>query len=137
MMDYRGSAACIAIVDDDRALRSALDSLLRSVGFRVVGFGSAEAFLASPFPQQAACAVLDIGLPGMDGLQLQARLNLECRYLPVVFLSAVDDRGGRLHAQASQGGALAFLGKPFAEEELLGAVRSACALLRLRPPSRT
>lgn len=129
-MDDGDIPSYVAIVDDDSALRTAIDSLLRSVGFCVEAFGSAEAFLASPFQQQAACVVLDIGLPGMNGLQLQAHLNSRGRPMPVVFVSAVSDREGRLHAQASRGGALAFLGKPFAEEELLSAVRSACTPIR-------
>jgi FixJ family two-component response regulator len=127
IMDY--GASYVAVVDDDDSLRAAIDSLLRSVGFYVEGFGSAEAFLASPFQERVACVVLDVGLPGMTGLQLQAHLNRGCRPLPVVFVSAAHDGEGRLHAQASRGGALAFLHKPFADEELLSAVRSACTPL--------
>ncbi len=125
-MEVGQSPSCVAVVDDDPSLREAIDSLLRSVGFSVESFCSAEEFLASSARQHALCVVLDVGLPGMDGLQLQAALNRGCRPLPVVFVSAVQDRGGHLLARASRGGALAFLRKPVVAEDLLSAVRAAC-----------
>ena len=103
-------------------MREAVENLLKSAGFRAEGFASAEDFLrAAPFAA-TLCVVLDLQLPGMSGLQLQQRLCELGLRMPIVFVSATD---GYLREQALRAGALAFLEKPFLDEELLGAVRSA------------
>ena len=81
----------IAIVDDDDSLRNSLDNLLRSVGFRVQGFSSAEAFLHANQAPDTACLILDVRLPGMNGLDLQRQMvAANCR-IPIIFVTAYAD----------------------------------------------
>ena len=115
-------ATMIAIVDDDPWVRKSLARLMRSVGFRTASFASAEEFLES-VDNFLGCVILDLKLPGMDGLEVQRRLLDEHRRIPVVFVSAHDDRRSKM--QALQAGATAFLNKPFGDEVLLDAVESA------------
>ena len=115
----------IAIVDDEEALREATESLLRSAGFKAKSFGSAEAFLRSKSRATAGCLVLDVGLPGMTGLELQLQMINDGCGIPVVFMTAQHDDEGKMRERALRAGALAFLQKPFGEEDLLSAVRSA------------
>ena len=115
----------IAIVDDEPALREATENLLKSAGFRAQSFASAEDFLQSESPRSTRCLVLDARLPGMSGLDLQRYLALAGFRIPIVFISAQEDSDGRLEAQAVQAGALAFLHKPFGEDEFLTAVQCA------------
>ena len=117
----------IAVVDDEAALREALESLLRSAGFKALTFASAEEFLASERGKGAACLILDVRLPGMSGLELQLHLAKSSSQIPIVFITAQEDADGRLLAQALRGGALACLRKPFDDEDLLRAVQSAVA----------
>jgi FixJ family two-component response regulator len=119
----------IAIVDDELAVREATEGLLKSVGFRAMGFASAEDLLESQDCHQASCLILDVQLPGMSGLDLQRHLAGKGLHIPVVFITAQEDSKGQMQAQALQAGALAFLQKPFRDTELLGAIKSA---LRLR-----
>jgi len=117
------SVPLIAIVDDDDALRNSLDNLLRSVGFRVYGFASAEAFLQAQPAPETACLLLDVRLPGMNGLALQRQLVAAHGSLPIVFVTAYADDDVRARALAA--GAVAFLSKPCREEELLQAIEAA------------
>lgn len=118
-----GDASVIAVVDDDESVRMAVASLLRSVGFVVLLFASAEEFLKGKDVRSIACLILDLRMPGMDGLQLQRHLHANAWRVPTIFLTAhADDRG---RAQALTGGALAFLPKPFDADVLLSAVKSA------------
>lgn len=118
----------VIVVDDDDAVREAMESLLRSSGWRVTGFASAEDFLRSASPRGVGCLILDINLPGMSGLELQRHLvRGEWQSVPVIFITAHSDRDGRMRQQAMQGGARAFLSKPFLDDVLLDAVRSATA----------
>jgi FixJ family two-component response regulator len=117
------SVPLIAIVDDDDALRNSLDNLLRSVGFRVHGFASAEAFLQAQPAPETACLLLDVRLPGMNGLALQRQLVAAHGSLPIIFVTAYADDDVRARALAA--GAVAFLSKPFREEELLAAIEAA------------
>jgi FixJ family two-component response regulator len=112
----------IAIIDDDESVRRALRRLIRSSGFGVETFGSAEEFLASDRPAPG-CLVLDVHLPGLSGLDLQRRLAAEGRTLPIVFISAYTEDPVR-HS-ALNDGAVAFLHKPFEEQSLLEAVHRA------------
>jgi FixJ family two-component response regulator len=118
-----GEASVIAVVDDDESVRMALASLLRSVGFMVLLYASAEEFLGGRDVRSIACLVLDLRMPGMDGLQLQRQLRAAGWLVPTIFLTAHGDDRGR--AQAFAGGALAFLPKPFDADVLLSAVKSA------------
>jgi FixJ family two-component response regulator len=110
----------IAIVDDDPSVRRALGYLLRSRGFEAEAFDSAESFLedsALPSARPFDCALIDVQMPGMTGLELQERLREIQPSLPVILFSAQDDPGVR--EQALSAGAVAFLRKPVTEEALL------------------
>jgi len=117
----------IAIVDDEEALCQATESLLRSAGFKAKSFRSAEAFLRSKSRATAGCLVLDVGLPGMNGLELQLELIRNGCAIPIVFMTAQPDDQGTMRERALRAGALAFLQKPFGGEDLLRTVRSALA----------
>jgi FixJ family two-component response regulator len=116
-------APLIAVVDDDDALRNSLDDLLQSVGFRVQGFASAEAFLQAQPAPETACLLLDVRLPGMNGLELQRQLGVMHRRIPIIFVTAYADDGVRAHALAA--GAIAALSKPCREADLLHAIDAA------------
>jgi FixJ family two-component response regulator len=113
----------ITVVDDDESVREALENLISSVGFEVKLFASAEDFLDSDTPLQTDCALLDVRLPGITGLELQRRLAADGQSIPVIIITAQGDDKTRDEAVA--GGAVAFLKKPFKEEVLLAALESA------------
>ena len=112
----------IAIVDDDESVREATTSLLKSNGLRAETFSSAEEFLKSPLVENTKCLLLDLGMPGMNGLELQRRLAAEGRRIPIIFITAHDNIESR--REAMRAGAVDFLPKPFSEEALLNAIRS-------------
>ena len=116
-------APVIAIVDDDDALRSSLDDLIRSIGFQTQGFPSAEAFLSSNQARDAACLILDVRMPGMSGLDLQRQIVAANWQIPIIFVTSHADDDARV--RALDAGAVAFLYKPFHEEELLNAIDAA------------
>jgi FixJ family two-component response regulator len=113
----------IAIVDDDDLMRNALQGLLKSVGLPARAFASAEEFLKSGQPDQIACLIADIRMPGMSGLELQAKLNAAHCRVPIIFITAHGD--AKMRMQALRAGAVEFLAKPFDDEVLLGNVRAA------------
>jgi len=113
----------IAIVDDDDALRNSLDNLLRSVGFRAQGFSSAEAFLHANQAPETACLILDVRLPGMNGLELQRQMGAANWCIPIIFVTAYADDDVRV--RALEAGAVDFLSKPCREEDLLKAIEAA------------
>ncbi len=113
----------ISIVDDDDALRNSLDDLIRSMGFRTQGFPSAEAFLNSHQVHETACLILDVRMPGMNGLDLQRQMFAANWRIPIIFITSHADDSAR--ARALESGALAFLYKPFREQELLNAIDAA------------
>ena len=114
------SVPLMAIVDDDDALRTSLDNLLRSVGFRAHGFSSAEAFLRSDYARETACLILDIRMPGMNGLELQRQMIAADWQIPIIFITShIDDEA---RARALDAGAVAFLYKPCREDDLLQAI---------------
>jgi FixJ family two-component response regulator len=113
----------VAIVDDDESVRVALQGMMKSVGLASQAFASAEEFLGSGLQRQAACLIADIRMPGMSGLDLQARLNAEQCRIPTIFITAHGDAKMRL--QALRAGAVEFLAKPFDDEVLLENVRAA------------
>ena len=110
----------VAIVDDDELFRRSIERLVRSAGFTVEAFGSAEEFLERGDLDRTACAILDMKLPGMSGLDLQQRLNTTPTPIPIVFVSAHDE--SMMQANALRAGAVAFLRKPFDNCTLLDAV---------------
>ena len=112
----------VGIVDDDESIRMAIRSLLRSLGFKVETFGSAEDILGSARLDDIACLIVDLRLPGMSGVDLQRQLLAAKRELPMIFISAHDDPVAQ--QQALTAGALAFLRKPFSEKSLIDAIRS-------------
>jgi FixJ family two-component response regulator len=112
----------VAIVDDHAGLREAIAALLEVAGFPSRGFGSAEEFMQARDMDAAACLVLDERLPGIDGHELQQRLAKTGVRVPIVFISAHEDRDPAVPARALREGAVAFFRKPFSDEEFLGAV---------------
>jgi two-component system response regulator FixJ len=110
----------VAIVDDDELFRRSVERLVRSAGFNVAAFASAEDFLDSADLDRATCAILDMRLPGMNGLDLQRRLMARPTPMPVVFVSAHEEAAMR--AMALRAGAIAFLKKPFDNSTLLDAL---------------
>jgi FixJ family two-component response regulator len=122
-------AILVAIVDDEAAVRVALGRLLRLEGYQVVGFETGEQFLASLLRCMPACALLDVNMPGLSGLQVKARLRADRVELPVVFITASDDPA--VDRLALEAGGLRVLHKPFDNDTLLAAVR--CALPEPRP----
>jgi FixJ family two-component response regulator len=104
-------------------MREAIESLIRSIGFRAETFASTEEFGQCNHLARIACLILDVQLPGMSGLQLQRLLSLATYNFPIIFISARTDECMR--EQALKAGALAFLYKPFSEKALLKAVYSA------------
>ena len=115
--------AIIFVVDDDVSVREALESLIRSAGFRVETFASARKFLARGRANVPSCLVLDVRLPGLSGLGLQKRMaevNLE---VPIIFITGHGDVPTSVRAMKA--GALEFLTKPFADQDLLDAIQRA------------
>jgi len=122
-MDVQARSQLVAIVDDDDLMRSSLQGLLKAVGLPARVFASAEEFLESGEQHQTACLIADISMPGMSGLELQARLNAERCKIPIIFITAHGD--AKMRMQALRAGAVEFLAKPFDDEVLLGNVRAA------------
>jgi FixJ family two-component response regulator len=113
----------IAIVDDDKWVRRSTARLLKSAGFRAETFVSAEDYLAAGNHEKTGCIILDIGLPGMSGFELERRLTADSNRRPIVFVSARNEP--EVRDEATLAGAVAFLGKPFDDHSLLKAVASA------------
>jgi FixJ family two-component response regulator len=122
-MATQTKAALVAIVDDDESMRSALQGMLKSVGLASEAFASAEEFLKSGQQKKTACLITDIRMPGMSGLELQARLNAERCKIPTIFITAHGDT--KMRMQALRAGAVEFLAKPFDDQVLLESVRAA------------
>ena len=118
-----GNTKLIAIVDDDDSMRSALQGLLESAELPAQSFASAEEFLQSGQQHLIACLIADIRMPGMSGLELQAKLNAEHCRIPTIFITAHGDT--KMRMQALRAGAVEFLAKPFDDEVLLESVRAA------------
>jgi FixJ family two-component response regulator len=111
------------VVDDDSLIRDSTVRLIRSFGFRVEAFASAEEFENSDYLEETACLILDVRMPGRNGLELQHRLSEAGHRIPIIFITAhADDEQER---RAMEAGAIRFLYKPFSQESLLQAVRSA------------
>jgi FixJ family two-component response regulator len=117
------SSSLISIVDDDDSVRESLSGLIRSVGFGALVFASAEEFLNSNHLSDTDCLILDVRMPGMNGLELQRRLAASHTSIPVIFITAHGDEEARV--RALNGGAVEYLLKPFSEEALLKAIDTA------------
>jgi FixJ family two-component response regulator len=120
-----GSVPCVYVVDDDPSVRKALGRLLATAGLRALTFGSAEEFLSSPRPAAPGCLLLDVELPGLNGLELQRKLEAANAGLPIVFLTGHGDIP--MTVEAMKAGAADFLPKPIDGDTLLWAVRQAIA----------
>ena len=113
----------ISIIDDDRAVREALQRMLRSYGFATAVFASAEQFLTSEEPNNTSCLILDVRMPGMTGMALHNHLVAEGCRIPTILITACPTSGERERAIAT--GVVSYLAKPFNERVLLDTVREA------------
>src|ERR1041385_4690561 len=113
----------VFVVDDDAPLRESLKNLIRSVGWRVEAFASAQEFLHSERPEVPGCLVLDVRLPGLSGLDLQKRMAAANSEIPIVFITGHGDIP--MTVQAMRAGAVEFLTKPFRDQALLDAIQQA------------
>ena len=120
------SLPLITVIDDDTSVRESLQRLIRSVGFAVEVFASAEEFLSSGRLRETRCLIVDVRMPGMSGLELQRHLAAGGCAIPVVFITAHGDAATR--AQALEAGAVEYLLKPFSEEALLNAILTGSGL---------
>jgi FixJ family two-component response regulator len=112
----------ISIVDDDFSVRSSLKLLIESFGFQAAIFDSAQGFIEAEQLHRTSLLVTDLQMPGMNGLQLQSYLAAANRAIPLIFITAYDDKESR--RKALQAGAVAFLSKPFTDEQLFQAIRA-------------
>jgi len=118
-----GPIPTVFVVDDDQAMRSSLKWLIESIGMQVKTYGSADEFLSSYFLGRAGCLLLDLRMPGMSGLDLQAYLAQEDSRLPVIIITGHGDVA--MAVKAMKSGAVDFIEKPFHDEELLTSIRNA------------
>lgn len=123
------SQPIVFVVDDDASVREALSGLVRSVGWRVETFCSAAEFLRRKPAEGPSCLVLDVGLPGLSGMDLQRKLVAAHRSMAIIFVTGQGDIP--MTVQAMKAGAVEFLTKPFREQELLDAIEQALARDRL------
>jgi FixJ family two-component response regulator len=124
----------ITVVDDDLSAREALSALVRSFGFEVEGFVSAETFLDSDRLHTTRCLIVDVRMPGMSGFELQDRLNVLRRRISIIFVTSLVDIPSR--ARALESGAVAFLSKPVDRGDLLRHIRKALMRAELADAAR-
>ena len=120
----------VLVVDDDPAVRDALDSLLRSVGLRTKLLGTATELLASAPPDEPGCIILDVRLPGISGLDVQSQLAKQGMALPIIIMTGHGDIP--MTVRAMKAGAVDFLAKPFRDQDMLDAVNAAIERDRAR-----
>ena len=118
-------ASIIAIIDDDDAVRESTGGLLRSLGYEVRTYPSAEDFLSSGTVGHVSCIITDVRMPGMSGVALQSRLIDEGRQVPIIFITAFPEE--RIKEQALAAGARGFLIKPCQEQNLIKCIETALA----------
>jgi FixJ family two-component response regulator len=118
----------VFVIDDDASMRDAISRLLNAVGLTVQTFASAREFLAGRLPDVPGCAVLDVRLPGLSGLDLQREMVERGIHIPVIFITGHGDIP--MSVQAMKAGAVEFLTKPFRDQDLLDAVRAGIQLDR-------
>src|ERR1700693_791421 len=116
-------ASTVFVVDDDSGMRAAIEGLLKSAGLRSGSFGTAEGFLRSNRPDVPSCLVLDVSLPGMNGLDFQQKLADAGVQIPIIFITGHGDIP--MSVKAMKSGAVEFLTKPFQDQDLLDAIRQA------------
>ncbi len=116
----------LAIVDDDGSFRHATLSFIRSLGYSAAAFPSADAFLNSNAVENTDCLITDVQMPGMSGIELQSYLIAQGRRVPVIFVTAFPETEARGHALRA--GAIGFLGKPFADQNLINCLDKALAI---------
>lgn len=122
------------MIDDDVSVRDGLGALIESVGLSVQAFTSATEFLHSNPAAVAGCVVLDVNMPGMNGLELQREMNVSGIRMPVIFLTGCGDIP--MTVQALKAGAVHFLTKPVREDDLMDAIRQALEVDRKSRPER-
>jgi FixJ family two-component response regulator len=113
----------VLVIDDDLSMRQALTNLLESIGLRVAAFGTARELLEGTLPAATSCMILDIRLPGLSGLDLQAELAKAKVKVPIIFMTGHGDIP--MTVKAMKSGAIDFLTKPFRDQDLLDAVATA------------
>jgi FixJ family two-component response regulator len=118
-----GGAPTVFIIDDDASVRASIQDLLESLGLRSESFGTAEEFLRSKRPDGPSCLVLDVRLPGVNGLDFQRRLVDAGLQIPIIFITGHGDIP--MTVKAMKSGAVEFLTKPFQERDLVGAIHQA------------
>ena len=123
MLETFNKTGVIAIVDDDEPLREALGSVMRAAGFSTRTFATAEDFLVCGDRDETACLVLDVRLPGMNGIELQKHLTETNSRIPIIFITAHGD--ATLRDSLLRAGAAAFLSKPVRSDALLKEIRKA------------
>jgi FixJ family two-component response regulator len=122
-MGRKTAVPIIGIVDDDEAVRESISNLIRSIGYKAVVFESSEALLKSGCVSEMDCLILDIHMPGLNGIELKRSLANMGSSVPIIFVSAHDDE--QLRARALRHGAIAVLGKPFSDVAMVGAIHAA------------
>ena len=127
MTSHSGNGASdrplLSVVDDDEMLRESLPDLLREFGFSARAFSSGQEFLSSEYLDETRCLILDVAMPEMSGLDLQAELKRRGQAIPIIFITGQKDED--IRKQAYQQGAVKFLYKPFSDSALLEAVNAA------------
>jgi len=113
----------ISVIDDDESIRRTTKLLIESFGYRAAVFESAETFLTSAQLRETSCLIVDVQMPGMNGLQLQSHLAAEGHPIPIIFVTAYGNKESR--RQAIQFGAVAFMDKPFSDTGLLQNIQTA------------
>jgi two-component system response regulator AtoC len=129
------TGALVYVVDDDASAREGVASLIQSAGLMAKPFASAEEFLAAPRPKTPSCLVLDVSLPGLNGLDLQQELAKSSAQVPIIFLTGHGDIP--MTVRALKAGAANFLTKPFDDEELLSAIQQCIKVASLERRART
>jgi len=124
------AAAMVFVIDDDAHIRAAIQGLLKSVGLRSEAFGTAQEFLRSKRPDTPSCLVLDVRLPGVNGLDFQQQLTDAGVHIPIIFITGHGDIP--MTVKAMKSGAVEFLTKPFRDQDLLDAIHQALDRDRLR-----
>jgi FixJ family two-component response regulator len=122
-MKSEGATPIVFVVDDDDLVRTAIQGMLKSVGLRSETFATSEAFLRSQRPDGPSCLVLDVRLPGMNGLDFQRELANAGVHIPIIFITGHGDIP--MSVKAMKSGAVEFLTKPFRDQDLLGAINQA------------
>ena len=115
----------LSIIDDDEFVLTATQSLLRSLGYVIRTFASAEEFLLSSYVNETSCVITDVHMPKMSGLEMQSCLRAAGHRTPIIFITAFPEE--KLRARALQGGAVCFLTKPFDSQVLIDCIATALA----------